>query len=357
MKSFTDISHFPPQTHGISRQKEPLLTPDPLPPLHLGVENHMTPISIQSPLITNHPILSAIHKLPEIIRTLTRTRTQSLTKAILPVWFQAFDLRYCESCSLTTAHSSFRVLSRFVWRLRTWPFPWSWLLFWILPLFAWLPHSFQKQLAPSYVPRTWQLDVERSYVKSYQGVCKCKPYLATLFDLATVKSYSTNPHFNNTVKYLRLHCIMGHFDWAVLHFQSNSGKHLLCRTISSAFVRFAHCNQLKVCAFWQINRIWGGRLYIRKHSYWFEIRIRLTILSTHSIYTVYVTWLLAWTWPTDLNMTVCPSVLTQLTGVQEVLYWIVLFSTPSIVSNPNLLPCLSAMCFRNCSIRGRKSHI
>lgn len=90
MKSFTDISHFPPQTHGISRQKEPLLTPDPLPPLHLGVENHMTPISIQSPLITNHPILSAIHNLPEIIRTLTRTlRKVSLKRSccVIPsVW-------------------------------------------------------------------------------------------------------------------------------------------------------------------------------------------------------------------------------------------------------------------------------
>lgn len=84
MKSFTDISHFPPQTHGISRQKEPLLTPDPLPPLHLAGENHMTPISIQSPLITNHPILSAIHNLPEIIRTLTRTlRKVSLKRSCL----------------------------------------------------------------------------------------------------------------------------------------------------------------------------------------------------------------------------------------------------------------------------------
>lgn len=110
--------------------------------IHLKEDNHMTPISIHRPLITNHPHLSAIHKLPERSWTSTHTLCKVLLKQsclcdskrlISLLLFMFFDpqpiqvFEYCLVCLKIACLTLCLVLITIL----------------DLPLFAWLLCSFQ----------------------------------------------------------------------------------------------------------------------------------------------------------------------------------------------------------------------
>lgn len=143
------------------------------------------------PLIGNHPHLFAI-KHPEMSRTLTHTLWSS-TNAVLPVWSEAFDLSCCYSCSLThTAHSSFWVLSLFVWRLPARPFVWSWLLFSICSC---LPHRAQWTLASTSYPT-----VTLRTMSSWYLLILIKVYISITVWLGWLKMWSFLVHLKINCK-------------------------------------------------------------------------------------------------------------------------------------------------------------